>query len=70
MSDGKGPSRPTWRYRRHMPEQSKRKAKDTPAASERDEHVKIDLDPEIALRALLKVDPKQDEEEAHPSTDT
>jgi hypothetical protein len=25
--------------------------------SERDEQVKIDLDPEVAVRALLKVDP-------------
>jgi hypothetical protein len=28
-----------------------------PASSERDEPIKIDLDPEVALRALLKVDP-------------
>lgn len=28
-----------------------------PGPSERDEPVKIDLDPEVALRALLKVQP-------------
>jgi hypothetical protein len=32
-------------------------AKPKPASSERDERVKIDLDPEVALRALLKVRP-------------
>jgi hypothetical protein len=30
---------------------------DEPNPDERDEPVKIDLDPELALRALLKVDP-------------
>jgi hypothetical protein len=29
-----------------------------PTKDERDEPVKIDLDPEVALRALLKVDPE------------
>jgi len=48
------------RYRRTMatdskPESSREKVE--PALSGRDEPVKIDLDPEVALRALLKVDP-------------
>jgi hypothetical protein len=34
-----------------MPEDKKPKARDM------DEPVKIDLDPEVALRALLKIDP-------------
>jgi hypothetical protein len=29
-----------------------------PTKDERDEPVKIDLDPEVALKALLKVDPE------------
>jgi hypothetical protein len=38
-----------------------------PAPSERDEPVKLDLDPEVALRALLKVDP--DAPPAKPNED-
>jgi hypothetical protein len=40
-----------------MAERQKSATKPEPAPSERDELVKIDLDPEVALRALLKVDP-------------
>lgn len=48
------------RYRRFgMPEQQKSATSGKPEAAsvERDKPVKIDLDPEVALRALLKVDP-------------
>ncbi len=46
------------RYRRlRMAEQQKSATNEQPEADERDEPVKIDLDPEVALRALLKVDP-------------
>jgi hypothetical protein len=38
-------------------EKSAKSAKREPALSERDEPVKIDLDPEEALRGLLAVDP-------------
>jgi hypothetical protein len=51
---------PCARYRRFgMAEKQKSAttAKPEQASSERDELVKIDLDPEIALRALLEVDP-------------
>jgi hypothetical protein len=34
--------------------------KDKPNDSERDEPVKIDLDPEEALKALLRVDPEDE----------
>lgn len=40
-----------------MAEQQKSATNEQPEADERDEPVKIDLDPEVALRALLKVDP-------------
>lgn len=40
-----------------MSEQRKSAATGKPEPAERDEPVKIDLDPEVALRALLKVDP-------------
>jgi hypothetical protein len=39
-------------------EKSATTAKPKPAPADRDERVKIDLDPEVALRALLKVDPE------------
>ena len=40
-----------------MAEQDKSATSGEPEPAERDEPVKIDLDPEVALRALLKVDP-------------
>ena len=51
------------RYRRFcMAENAKSATSGKPESepSERDEPVKIDLDPEVALRALLKVDPDSD----------
>jgi len=48
------------RYRRFCmarQEKSATSEKSKPAPAERDELVKIDLDPEEALRALLAVDP-------------
>lgn len=47
-------------------EKSAASAKPEPASSERDEPVKIDLDPEVALRALLQVDPDAPPVEDHP----
>jgi hypothetical protein len=41
--------------------------KDKRPDSERDEPVKIDLDPEDALKALLKVDPQAEPVEQDPS---
>ena len=38
-----------------------------PMPDDRDEPVKIDLDPEDALKALLKVDPKAEPVEQDPS---
>jgi hypothetical protein len=44
-----------------MPEQER------PTKDERDEPVKIDLDPEDALKALLKVDPDSEPVEDDPA---
>ncbi len=41
-----------------------------PTPSERDEPVKMNLDPEIALRALLKVEPAPTRAESEPETET
>jgi hypothetical protein len=49
-------------------EKSAASAKPEPASSGRDEPVKIDLDPEVALRALLEVDP--DSQPAKPPSDS
>jgi hypothetical protein len=38
-----------------------------PTPEERDEPVKIDLDPEAALKALLKVDPEAEPVEDDPA---
>jgi hypothetical protein len=38
-----------------------------PTSDERDEPVKIDLDPEEALKALLKVDPQAEPVEDDPA---
>lgn len=40
-----------------------------PTAEERDERVVLPLDPELALRALLKVKPDDDGSEPDDSTD-
>jgi len=41
----------------------------TPKARDMDEPVKIDLDPEVALRALLAVDPDAEPAETEPETE-
>ena len=46
-----------------MPEDEK------PTAHDMDEPVKIDLDPEVALRALLKVDPDAPVSQDEPAKD-
>jgi hypothetical protein len=40
-----------------------------PTKDERDEPVKIDLDPEVALRSLLKVDPEAPVPQDEPLND-
>jgi hypothetical protein len=42
--------------------------KDKPTDSERDEPVKIDLDPELALRALIKTGPHPEPVERDPAS--
>jgi hypothetical protein len=52
----------TARYRQGMAEQPKPRAGEK-AKPKRDEPVKIDLDPEVALKGLLKIEPEADQAE-------